>query len=84
MGKVATDPRIDVRQRVDVTLSRAEVEHALRCWIAHQLAKGEQVPEPASFSDIVIYFDTDETSLLSVTATYAPRSPSVEGKDVLP
>lgn len=45
-----------VRERVDVTLNCAEVEHCLRCWLDQKLAP-IQAPKPKSFIDVAVTFD---------------------------
>lgn len=82
-------PRVSVKSRTEVTLSAAEVEHALRCWIDHGGAAG-RVPKPMNFSNIQVYMemngygsDLDTPVFGGATLIYEPLSavePTVEPK----
>ncbi|PZR89773.1 MAG: hypothetical protein DI537_20430 [Stutzerimonas stutzeri] len=72
MAKQPSEPRVSVRQRVDVSISKEEVEHALRCWLAHQLAPS-MAPEPDNFSSIIVSVNADDGGLYGASFTYEPR-----------
>lgn len=75
---MAKDPdvSISVRTRCDVEFSRTEVEHALRCHLAHTLVTSANAPKPNSFSDIAVAISCDdEGQLVGATLTYQPETP---------
>ncbi len=71
------DPRVVVRQSVEVTLSTEEVSHALRCWLAHHLTSMPSygVPHPKGFSDIAVLYQIEgDGGFYGVTLKYEPTA----------
>jgi hypothetical protein len=66
---------VAVRERVEVVLSRQEVEHCLRCWLNQKLAPVE-APAPKEFNKVEVHFEVsgidDHASLDSVMLIYDP------------
>ena len=70
-GKEPT-PRVSIKERVEVILSKDEVEHCLRCWLKHKLAPIE-APRAKEFDKIEILFEMGgDGDMESVTLFYEP------------
>lgn len=77
-------PRVTVRQKAEVCLSREEVEHCLRCWLSNKLVPIE-APKERSLNDVLVTFEIvqnehHEPQFDGVTLTYEPASIDVTDK----
>lgn len=73
MPKAEPTPRVQVSQRVEVRLSREEIEHALRCWIS-QGGASLQCPQPKVFSEVFV----DLGDCYGATLVYEAAPPQAE------
>jgi len=70
MARTPPESPFVVTQRVEVTLSAAELEHAIRCWMLDK-----PVPQADQFSDVAVrVFATEEGFAMSAVLSYHPTT----------
>jgi hypothetical protein len=69
---VTPEPDVVVTERVEVFLSAAVVERAVRTWMMSEVIAAGQAPQPADPDQMFVRFSAGNDAVEGVTFTYAP------------